>query len=91
MNGRQTGQVGVVTFAQTGQLSRAGDNLFSATAESGAATPLANAQVHQGYLEGSNADAAGLMVDMLQVTRAYEASQRMSLAIYPQRRSHGYP
>ncbi|MBI5876856.1 MAG: flagellar basal-body rod protein FlgF [Chloroflexi bacterium] len=77
VNGRQAGQIGVVTFPKPGALVRAGNNLFTAGSDAGAPIAAAAAQVHQGYLEGSNSDAASVMVDMMQVTRAYEAAQRM--------------
>lgn len=77
VNGQQAGQIGIVTFPQTAQLVREGNNLFSAGGDAGAPVAATAAQVHQGYLEGSNADAASVMVDMMQVTRAYEAAQRM--------------
>ncbi|MFQ5340561.1 MAG: flagellar hook-basal body protein [Anaerolineae bacterium] len=63
-------------------LQRAGENLFVSTPVPGqapAATPqpATDVRVRQGFLEGSNVDIAGTLVEMMSVARTYEASQRL--------------
>ncbi|MBE3588278.1 MAG: flagellar biosynthesis protein FlgF, partial [Thermoanaerobacteraceae bacterium] len=65
----------VVTFPDLNQVSKAGDNYF--TAPAGAAQPAANPAVRQGYLEGSNVDPAASMVQLISVARSYEMNQRI--------------
>ena len=64
------GTIGVVSL--TGA-QKEGDALFTGTA---GARPAATT-IRQGFLEGSGADAARSMVDMIVSLRAYEASQRV--------------
>jgi flagellar basal-body rod protein FlgF len=63
----------IVKFADNAALRKAGDNLYSGPA----VAQLANCDVLQGYLEGSNVDMATEMVSMMTVSRNYEANQRM--------------
>ena len=63
-------------------LQRAGENLFisapgPAQASAAAPQPATDVQVRQGFLEGSNVDIAGTLVEMMSVARTYEASQRL--------------
>jgi len=69
------GKLNLVSFAQLDQLERAGQNLFSAPA--GLESTPAQTHVLQGYLEKSNVDPTEAMLDMMNVARLYEASQRM--------------
>ena len=72
--GKPVGKLDVVSLANAVKL---GDNDFAGTA--GAAP--AGTQVRQGYLEGSGADAATSMIDMIVSMRAYESSQKVIQAI----------
>ena len=68
-------QIGIFQ-APLESLQREGDGLFVSTMET--APPQATqVQVRQGFLEGSNVDAAATLVEMMMVARAYEASQRL--------------
>jgi flagellar basal-body rod protein FlgF len=63
----------VVKFTDNAALRKAGHNLYSGPA----VAQLAVCDVLQGYLEGSNVDMATEMVNMMTVSRNYEANQRM--------------
>lgn len=70
--------IGTTAVATLGVVSltgaqKEGDSLFTGTA---GARPAATT-IRQGFLEGSGADAARSMVDMIVSLRAYEASQRV--------------
>ncbi len=69
------GKIDVASFAQPDLLERVGENLFSAPA--GVESAPAPARIMQGYLEQSNVDPTTAMLEMMNVARAYEASQRM--------------
>ncbi|WP_029488331.1 flagellar hook-basal body protein [Candidatus Epulonipiscium viviparus] len=55
-------------------LVKEADNLFDAT---GLQLNPINSLIEQGYLESSNVNPVNAMVDMISVSRAYEANQRM--------------
>ena len=76
-NGVPAGQLRVVTFPDNGALRKDRDTLFYNSDP--AANPPANTvpNIRQGYLEGSNVDAAREMVNMIAVYRSYEINQRM--------------
>jgi flagellar basal-body rod protein FlgF len=63
----------VVRFADNTVLRKEGDNLYAGPA----VAALADCEVLQGYLEGSNVDLSSEMVNMITVSRNYEANQRM--------------
>ena len=52
-----------------------GENMYEAIPEAG--LMASTATVHQGYLEMSNTNVIEEMVDMITITRAYEAGQKM--------------
>jgi flagellar basal-body rod protein FlgG len=63
----------IVRFNDNTALRKEGNNLFSGPA----VAALSDAEVLQGYLEGSNVDLSTEMVNMITVSRNYEANQRM--------------
>ena len=76
------GRVDVVTFANPGALTAAGDNTFRANALSG--DPVAGAsgeggagRLMQGYLEGSNVKLVDEMVQLMVAQRAYEMNVKV--------------
>ncbi len=75
-NGAAIGRPLIVAFAPDQLLIKQGNNMF---APDGGALPqpVADAQVYQGYLEGSNVDMTESMVSMMNLVRAYEANQHM--------------
>lgn len=72
----ETGQqIKLVSFADYGQLNRAGNGLWTTTPEN---TVLVNEpHVLQGYLEASNVDLSQEMVDMIAALRAYQLNSRV--------------
>ncbi len=91
-NGNITQRAGVVDtlrIVQFGNLTAVrpeGDNQF---ADTGAGRPAldANTTVHQGYLEGSNANVVRSMVDLITAQRWFEANQKV---IQTQDTANGY-
>ncbi len=71
-DGQAIARLGVVT-ADPAFLVREGKNLFNA--ESGY-EPVANAQVQQNALEGSNVNAVGELARLIEVQRMYESSKQ---------------
>lgn len=65
----------LVNFAETEGLRKEGATLFLHQNQE-AVMPVADPQVKQGFLEGSNVDPVYEMVNMIQVMRAYEANQK---------------
>lgn len=74
------GKLSVVDFPEMGALRPAGGGLF--TANNGATgTPVEAPEVLQGHLEGSNVVPLREMVDLVLISRAYEASQRVTTTL----------
>jgi flagellar basal-body rod protein FlgF len=75
VNGQSAGQLGIQTFRDpTQDLVRDENNKFVAVGQPVASTGVS---VQQGVLEMSNVNPSELMTDMVTVTRAYEAAQKM--------------
>ncbi len=70
--GKALGKVTVVDVTNPGGLLSAGDNLFTVTAQSGAAAPAKGSKVEQGAVESSNVDLGSAMVEMIQAQRGYQ-------------------
>jgi flagellar basal-body rod protein FlgF len=78
VNGQAAGKMGISVFQNPNQdLQRAEDNTFIAV---GQPTTQVKASVQQGFLEMSNVNASELMTQMVTVSRAYEAAQKMVTA-----------
>lgn len=78
VNGQQVNTLALYAFDDATTVQKAGENLFESTGSRAAAA--GEAQVMQGYLEGSNVDLADTMTKMMAVMRTYEAAQRVVLA-----------
>lgn len=68
-----TDKLKIVSFVDTSQLRKEGDNLYAGTNPQ---TDI-DTKVKQGCLEGSNVDVSGELATMLSVSRAYETNQRV--------------
>lgn len=66
----------LVDFPKKIGLIKRGDSLYSPTPLSGPAEPAKDIKVRQGFLEASNVNVIHEMVNMIQVSRTYEANQR---------------
>jgi len=73
------GVMEVKQFTNSAGLKAMGGNLFVQTAESGEARvpPEGETAIRQGYLEGSNVDAAEELVAMILAQRAYELNSKV--------------
>ena len=76
------GDVKTATFANPAGLSAEGDNLFTATANSGPASVGApgtggRGVLSQGFLEASNVDVGTEMISLIVTQRAFEASSKV--------------
>ncbi len=75
--GRTVGKIEIVNVRSTPGLLSAGENAFVTTAASGNATAApASTVLTQGALEGSNADMAAAMVDMIDAQRTYQLTSK---------------
>lgn len=63
----------IANFEDTRALTKMNDNLYSSTAQRSEFT----GSVIQGFLEASNVNSVTAMVDMITVSRAYEANQKV--------------
>lgn len=73
VDGIATGRIIPVTVADLTTLSRVGNSSF-AVPEGTELLPVLKATLRQGYLEASNVDIVGEMIDMIVSFRAYEAN-----------------
>ncbi|MDE6433341.1 MAG: flagellar basal-body rod protein FlgF [Lachnospiraceae bacterium] len=75
VDGQQVATLGIAGFANPQALLLYGENMYEPTAAAG--LQAGTATVNQGYLEMSNTNVIEEMVDMITITRAYEAGQKM--------------
>lgn len=73
INGEVVDKLSIVAFADNQSLTKLEDNLY----EGGGGTVAFEGTVLQGFLETSNVNPVTAMVDMITVSRAYEANQKM--------------
>ena len=76
-DGTEAGRLRIVDFEDRLVLRKQGHNLFSAHNDA-PATQLENPRVIQNMIENSNVDIGREIVDMIEVTRSYEANQRIA-------------
>ena len=74
-DGNQVAKIGVVDFEDYNYLERYGENLFQSV--EGAEEKDSTAKTLSGYLEYSNVQVVTEMVDMINVSRAYETNQKI--------------
>ena len=70
------GRIGVVQFADPSQLTPVAGGLFTA-GNAGAPTPVEQPDLLQGYAEASNVTPMREMVDMVLISRCYDANQKL--------------
>ncbi len=68
-------QIGVVDFADYNFLAKYGENMYDLV--DGGQVQASEAQVNQGTLEMSNVNVVSEMVEMINITRAYESNQKI--------------
>lgn len=75
VGGQAVGRLAIAELTPDATLRKVGQNYF--VLDTGTVAPAGNTDVLQGFLEGSNVEAANVMVEMLSTQRAYQVSQRM--------------
>lgn len=78
-DGKVVNRLAITDFTDYNYLEKYGENLYNAV--QGAVTQAPTARVRQGYLEASNVNVVSEMVNMIQVTRAYETNQKVITTI----------
>ena len=68
-------QIKITDFADYNYLEKYGENLLKAV--EGATYQTADVKVYSGYLETSNVQVVTEMVDLISITRQYEANQKI--------------
>ncbi|MDF2588808.1 MAG: hypothetical protein K0S41_2649 [Anaerocolumna sp.] len=74
-NGTLVDKVKITDFVDYNYLEKQGDTMYLAL--EGAETTGSNATIMQGFTEQSNVNVVAEMVDMIAITRAYEANQKV--------------
>ncbi len=72
-DGQTIGTLRIVQFKDASVLESVGDSAFRAPAGA-TAEPAPDTTVHQGFQEASNVDVVGELVDLIRVSRLYEAN-----------------
>ena len=73
VDGEQVDALRIVSFEDQAALQKIGDNLYQGN---GNVVPF-NGKIIQGFLEDTNVNPVTAMVDLITVSRAYEANQKM--------------
>ncbi len=76
VDGESVGQIKLVSFVDPGQLEKVGANLFRNAGEAGNIDSGGVSSIQQGYLEMSNVNIVSDMVQMIEISRAYESFQK---------------
>lgn len=79
VDGAVVDKLKITDFKDYDYIVKVGDNMY--TVVDGATEVETNASVLQGYLEQSNVNVVSEMVDMITITRAYEANQKVTKAM----------
>ncbi len=74
VNGVAGGTIGLAYFADLSTLTRSDENTFTSTA---APATTGGGTIIQNTLEQSNVDSAQLMTQMIEISRSYQAAQKM--------------
>lgn len=77
VNGQFGGKIKVVTFEDPQLLLNEGSGYFSQPSQGAGLKEEENPQVSRGFLEQANVDLADDMVNMIEISRTYEANQRV--------------
>lgn len=78
-NNQQVGRIGVVDFENYNYLAKFGENLYDMV--DGGVKIESEASVEQGTIETSNVNIVSEMVEMITISRAYQAGQKVINAI----------
>lgn len=78
-NNQQVANIGFVDFEDYDYLAKYGENLYDLV--DGGVVVESDAQVSQGLIESSNVNVVSEMVDMIAISRAYQAGQKVINAV----------
>lgn len=78
-NDQQVGNIGFVDFENYNYLAKYGENLYDLV--DGGVVIASDARVEQGLIESSNVNVVSEMVDMIAISRAYQAGQKVINAV----------
>lgn len=78
-NNQQVANIGFVDFEDYNYLAKYGENMYDLV--DGGTVIASDAQIEQGVIESSNVNVVSEMVEMISVSRAYQAGQKMINAI----------
>ncbi|KUK65859.1 MAG: Flagellar basal body rod protein FlgG [Desulfotomaculum sp. 46_80] len=77
VNGQSAGKIRVVTFEEPQLLLYEGSGCFSQPSQGAGLKDEENPQISRGFLELANVDLPDDMVNMIEISRTYEANQRV--------------
>lgn len=77
VEGDPIARLALVEFSLEQPLKKVGSNQFAPRIDGDQPTPAAGSAVHQSFIEASNVDMAGAQTTMMELQRAYQASQRL--------------
>ena len=77
--GQTVGNIGYVDFEDYNYLEKYGENLYDLA--DGGTVIASDAQIEQGVIEGSNVNVVSEMVNMITISRAYQAGQKIINAV----------
>jgi flagellar basal-body rod protein FlgG len=77
VDGQEVGQLDIVTFSDTSDLSKEGKNYFQRKEGGGQEIKASNFAVQQGFIEKSNVNSITEMTTMMELLRTYETQQRV--------------
>lgn len=78
-DGTLVNKLAVTDFTDYNYLEKYGENMYDLV--DGGTTQASTARVQQGYIEASNVNVVSEMVNMIQITRAYETNQKVITTI----------
>lgn len=78
-NGQLVGDIGHVDFEDYNYIAKFGENLYDVV--DGGVIVASDAQVSQGLIESSNVNVVSEMVNMITISRAYQAGQKVINAV----------
>lgn len=77
VDGQITDKIRIVAISDRTALKKEGANLFVLDEARASEEPVDYPDIHQGFLEGSNANAVKIMTDLIEVMRGYESYQKV--------------
>jgi len=80
-DGQVAGKLRISDFPDKSVLRRAGTTLFEETGAVSTAMPAVDTRVRQGYIERANVDILTEMVHMIENSRSFQASQRITSSV----------